>query len=59
MIFNHSFEWKPGAEYSIEVYGSELAGNVLNCNICGASLLQHRNSEEFKEAASCGGIVEG
>jgi hypothetical protein len=45
---DHEFQWKPGAEYAIETYGSELAGDVMNCAICGVDLLHHDKPNPFR-----------
>lgn len=46
----HEFKWKQGAEYAIDTYGSELAGDVMNCAICGVDLLHHDKIIKSKEA---------
>jgi len=40
-LAKHNFEPKPEASYAAETYGSELAGDIGNCNVCNRPWEEH------------------
>ena len=44
----HEYQRKPEFDYAVGVYGSELAGDIENCAVCGKPYLEHVKKEESK-----------
>ena len=45
LITGHLYTMKPEADYAISTYGSELAGDILNCAVCGKPWDEHLKKE--------------
>jgi len=41
----HRFQRKAHADYAIAAYGSELAGDILNCEVCGRPYEEHDHGD--------------
>lgn len=48
-ITGHRYKMKPEADYAIATYGSELAGDILNCAVCGKSWEEHKETHMTRE----------